>query len=269
VAFGTRPTSGAINLSGTACNGIMISNKTFRDLGAGVRAITLTNCTNVVIDSVDFINVAEGVISHGGTNITVKNSRYQNILGPAHDASGNRTANLANFVQFDNVAGGLVQHNKGKCGDTEDIVSLTGSTHDVIAENNQFEGVLTDSTGCLSWKSNSGSGIAVADGSGTRNTARNNIVVNPGQVGIFINGGTSSRIDNSIIIGQQDPLSNRPSYISGSSACAAEASGNRAYWIDKNNQLLGLYTSGGCVPAQSNNNWTDTTLNIENYRVQL
>ncbi len=272
VPFGSRPASGPINLSGAACNGITISNKTFANLGAGVRAITLTSCTNVIIEQVDFINVAEGVISHGGTNITVRDSRYQNILGPAHDASGNRTANLANFVQYDNVAGGGVIHNKGKCGDTEDIVSLTGSTHDVIASDNWFEGALADSPGCLAWKSNSGSGIAVADGNGTRNSALRNIVLTPGQVGIFINGGTQSHIDDNLIMNQPRAGNNVGIYVDHSPAgCGNTVLRDRVNWHNAAGQVNGIYdpSSDGCVPDKSGSNFNDPTLDPNAYHVTL
>ena len=80
----------------------------------------------------------------------------QDILGP-HERVG---LNRANFVQFDEVRGGYIGNNKGKGGDTEDIVSLhdSGGSADepLIVEFNHFEG--TD------WSSESGSGIALGDG---------------------------------------------------------------------------------------------------------
>lgn len=270
--FGSRPASGPISLSGAACQGVTISNKTIRDLAYPSKAIRLEGCNGVVIEQIDFVNVSEGVYAVNSSNITVRDSRYLNITGPVtKDASGRRTTtNAGNFVQLNNVNGALVQRNKGKCGDTEDIVSFTGSTKNATADGNHFEGFATASSGCLAWQSNSGSGIAVADGSAQNNVARNNIVVNPGQVGIFISGGTGGRIDNSIIVGERNALSNRPSYIAGAAGCNDEASGNRAYWIDKTGALQPLYDPGdGCTITQSSNNWTDTTLNIENYRVQL
>jgi hypothetical protein len=75
-AFGTRPLSGPISLSGSACQGVTISNKTFRALGTGVIAIALSGCNGVTIDAVDFDTVAEGVFAINSTNITVRNTRY-------------------------------------------------------------------------------------------------------------------------------------------------------------------------------------------------
>ena len=98
---------------------------------------------------IDFLNVAEGVYALNSSNITIVDSRYSNIIGPAQPRTG---ANVANFVQFNNVSGGLIGHNKGKGGDTEDIVSVYQSDH-VTVQDNQLEGT--------NWTSSSGSGIAL------------------------------------------------------------------------------------------------------------
>jgi hypothetical protein len=82
-AFGTRPLSGPISLSGSACQGVTISNRTFRALGTGVIAIALSGCNGVTVDAVDFDTVAEGVFAINSTNITVRNTRYSNIIGPS------------------------------------------------------------------------------------------------------------------------------------------------------------------------------------------
>jgi hypothetical protein len=50
VAFGSRPLSGPITLSGAACQNVTISNRTFRALGTGVIAINLSGCNGVTID---------------------------------------------------------------------------------------------------------------------------------------------------------------------------------------------------------------------------
>jgi cell division septation protein DedD len=134
-AFGTRPLSGPISLSGSACQGVTISNKTFRALGTGVIAIALSGCNGVTIDAVDFDTVAEGVFAINSTNITVRNTRYSNIIGPSRRDGGHH----GNLVQFDTVTGFLVSGNTGKGGDTEDIVSLY-KTNTGRVTGNWFEG---------------------------------------------------------------------------------------------------------------------------------
>ena len=239
----------------------MVDNKTFKDLGAGVIAIRIENCTNVTISSVDFINVAEGVYALNSSNIRIIDSRYSNITGPAQPRTG---ANVANFVQFNNVAGGLIARNKGKGGDTEDIVSVYQSDH-VTVEDNHFEGT--------NWTSGSGSGIALSDGGGSYNVAQRNILVNPGQVGIFIAGGTNNKIVDNIIIGQQRTKSNVGVYVWNQSAapCSGHTvSGNRVLWRRADGLLNPYWNAGNCGSvAGSGNVWNEVSLSIETYRVVL
>jgi len=191
--LGDRPASQALSLRD--CRDVVIENKTFRDLGPNVIAIRIENCSNVTIRAVDFINVSEGVYAVNSSKITVRDSRYRNITGP-HQRVG---LNRANFVQFNHVNGGLIDHNKGKEGDTEDIVSIFASQN-IVVEDNHFEGT--------NWTSSSGSGIALGDVGGSGNIARRNVLLNPGQVGIFIAGGTNNQIVDNVIYQAQRPRSN-------------------------------------------------------------
>ncbi len=239
----------------------MIEGKTFKDLGAGVIAIRIENCSNVTIRSVDFLNVAEGVYALNSSNIKIIDSRYSNITGPAQPRTG---ANVGNFVQFNNVAGGLIDHNKGRSGDTEDIVSVYQSDH-VIVEDNHFEGT--------NWTSASGSGIALADGGGSYNIAQRNILLNPGQVGIFIAGGLNNKILGNTIYGEQRLRSNVGLYVwnQSSSPCSGqEVTGNRVYWRNAAGSANPAWNAGNCgtVTGWSANNWS-ATFDISTLRVHL
>ena len=198
VPFLSRPTSPAISLRN--CQDVVIENRTFEDLGPDVEAIHLENCHGVTIRNNDFARVAQAITAADSTNIRVEWNRYSDILGP-HERVG---LNRANFVQFDQVRGGYIGNNKGKGGDTEDIVSLhdSGGSADepLYVEYNHFEG--TD------WSSESGSGIALGDGGASYSIARNNVLLNPGQVGIFIAGGTNNAIIDNVVYGEQRPSSN-------------------------------------------------------------
>jgi len=264
IPMGSRPASGPLAFSGNNCPAV-IENRTFRDLGANVIAIRIENCANVTIRDVDFINVSEGVYAIDSANIRVERTRYQNITGP-HERVG---LNRANLVQFNRVSGGYIGHNKGRCGDTEDIVSIYASSN-VVAEYNHFEGVYVSSPGCLAWSSGSGTAIITGDGTGTGNIIRNNIAVNPGQVGLAIAGGSGHRIADNIVIGQQHPGSNVGIYASNysSGACTGNTvTGNRVLWRNAAGTSNGWY-SGSCTgTATSGNNWNDTSLDIEAFRV--
>lgn len=266
-AFGTRPTSAAISLRN--CSNVVIEDKTFKDLGADVIAIRLENCDNVTVRNVDFVNVSEGVYALNSTNIRVESTRYKNITGPYERVGKNR----ANLVQFNNVRGGSVSFNKGKCGDTEDIVSVYAS-HDIVVEGNHFEGVATSTPGCLAWRSGSGSGIALGDAAGSGNVARNNVLVNVGQVGMFIAGGLNHQMVGNIVIGQAIPRSNVGAYVwnQSSSPCSGHTvSSNRVRWLRADGVVNGFWNANNCgsITGLPTNNWNDTTLNIENYRVVL
>lgn len=248
-------------MSLTNCRDVTIENKTLRDLGAGVIAIRIENCTNVTIRAVDFLNVAEGVYALNSTNITVVDSRYSNITGPAQPRTG---ANVANFVQLNKVTGSLIARNKGKGGDTEDIISVYQSSS-VVVEDNHFEGT--------NWTSGSGSGISLSDGGGSGNIARRNILVNPGQVGAFIAGGLNSQIVDNIVIGEQRPKSNVGVYVwnQSSSACSGHTvSGNRVLWLNASGASNGFWSAGNCSSTTvTGNNWNDLTLDIDAWRVVL
>jgi hypothetical protein len=244
VPFGSRPRSGAISLRG--CRDRTISNKTFKDLGPGVIAIRLQDCHNVTIKAVDFINVAEGVYALNSTNIKIVDSRYQNIVGPS-DRTG---ANTGNFVQFHSVNGGRVDHNKGKGGDTEDVVSLYKSSN-IVVEDNHFEGT--------NWTSTSSSGIAIGDGGGSNNIARRNKLVNIGQVGIFIAGGRNNTIHGNAIYGAPRNNSNVGIYVrnSTSSTCSGhKVTDNRVRFQKEDGTRSGYWQGSGCgTVTRSGNDW--------------
>ena len=255
--FATRPRSPAISLRD--CRDRVISNKTFKDLGANVIAIKLVNCHNVTISAVDFENVAEGVYAVNSTNIKVVDSRYRNIIGP-HERVG---LNRANFVQFHRVNGGLIDHNKGIGGDTEDVVSLY-QTSNVIVEDNHFEGT--------NWESTSSSGIALGDGAGSNNIARRNKLLNIGQVGIFIAGGTNNKILDNVIYGERRPNSNVGIYVNKYSdgTCSGHTvSGNRVRFWNDDGVLNGYWQGTTCGTVTKVGNDFAAPLNLAGLRVVL
>src|SRR5258706_10842941 len=123
IPLGTRPESGGLSYSGD-CPAV-IEPHTFRGLGPGVIAIQLENCSNVLIRDNDFIDVAEGIYVLGGSNINVIGNRFQNVIGPSVHDGGHH----GNFIMFNGVSGGLVARNEGRCGDTEDTISLHRSSY--------------------------------------------------------------------------------------------------------------------------------------------
>jgi hypothetical protein len=260
--FLSRPTSGPVRLKG--CSDVVIENLTFKDLGPDVEAIHLDRCSNVTIRANDFARVAQAITAVDSTNIRVEWNRYEDILGP-HERVG---LHRANFVQFDKVQGGYIGNNKGRGGDTEDIVSLhdSGGTaaEPLVVERNQFEGT--------NWTSQSGSGIALGDGGSAYSIARGNRLLNPGQVGIFIAGGTHNAIIDNVIYGEARPASNVGIYVwdQTDDPCSGhQVSGNRVQWLRADGAANASWNPGNCgeVAGWDDNDWNATldpsTLHVE------
>jgi hypothetical protein len=263
VPFLTRPVSGPIRLNG--CSDVVIENRTFKDLGPDVEAIHLENCHRVTIRDNDFARVAQAITAVNSTDIRVEWNRYQDILGP-HPRVG---LHRANFVQFDKVHGGYIGNNKGRGGDTEDIVNLHASdgtpTEPLYVEDNHFEGA--------DWTSESGSGIALGDGGSAHTIARNNILLNPGQVGIFIAGGTNNAILDNVVYGEQRALSNVGIYVwnqSGSACSGHEVRGNKVRWYRADGEANPAWDPGNCgtVAGWLTNDWS-AILDPTKLRVEL
>ena len=258
-AFGTRPASGQIILSGVT--GRTISNLYFKNTPSGSMAIVLNNCHDITIDNCDFENVPGCVYAApGSSNITITNNRAKNITGP----SVRTGANVGNFTQFNGVTGGLVAKNKILNGDTEDVISVYQS-HNVIVEDNQIEN--------QTWTSSSGSGIALGDSGGSGNIARRNQLLNPGQVGIFIAGGTNCKIMDNIIIGQQRAKSNVGMYTAnyGGGTCSGHTvSGNQVSWKNASGGNNPYYDAGNCgTVVQTPANNLNANLDPNQYHVTL
>ena len=264
VPFLSRPNSGAIRKTGN-CDNLVIQNRTFKDLGADVEAIHLENCNNVTIKANDFARVAQGITVLRSTNVRIEWNRYLDIRGP-HERVGKHRAN---FVQLVEVSRGRISHNKGKGGDTEDIVSMYHSggtlTSPFIIEYNHFEGT--------NWTSSSGSGIALGDGSSAYSIARNNTLLNVGQVGLFIAGGTRHKILDNTIYGERRDGSNVGVYVwnqSDSGCSGHEVSGNRVWWRNEDGASNAAWNGDNCgtISGWSTNNW-NASLDPAKLRVGL
>ena len=57
--------------------------------------------------------------------------------------------------------------------------------------------------------------MTLGDGGASYAIARNNVLLNPGQVGIFIAGGTNNAIIDNVVYGDQRPSSNVGIYVWG------------------------------------------------------
>ena len=239
VPFGSRPASKAVT-----CNrgfGMTISGHTFRDIRDDTPAISILGCTNVVIEDNDFIGDAEPIYVQGSTNVIIRRNRYQNITGP-HERNG---SHRGNFTQWDNSFGGQIVDNTGIGGDTEDVISIYQSggedaAHPLLIARNHFEGT--------NWTSVSGSGILLGDGGGSHVVVRDNVLLNVGQVGIGIAGGSDIHVLHNTVYGERRAGSNVGIYAwgQGASCSALEITGNRVWFEKANGTQSPIYDAGNC-----------------------
>src|SRR5207237_2283496 len=134
--------------------------------------ITIENCTNVTITANDFDTVTGAIFIRNSHNVTITWNRYRNV------GNGTIGSGHSNFVQLNNTFDGYIGHNKGKDGNTEDIISIfqsggSSATSPLVIEYNQFEGT--------NWTSSSGSGTMLGDAGGAHMIVRNNTMLTPGQ----------------------------------------------------------------------------------------
>lgn len=252
-AFGTRPESGIVNCSGRS--GVTITGLSFEGIGNDQPAITIMNCHDVVISQNDFIDDTEPIYVQDSTNVTITANRYRNITGPYQRNGSHR----GNFTQWQNSFGGSIDHNVGIGGNTEDIVSIfqsggADSAHPLVIEDNTFQGT--------NWTSASGSGIMLGDGGGSHVIVRNNTLINPGQVGIGVAGGSDIHVLDNTVYGEQRANSNVgiSTWGQGSACSDIEVAGNTVDFVKDTGVVSGAWDGQNCgtIAGWSSNDFTAT-----------
>jgi hypothetical protein len=261
--FLARSSSGPISLTGQS--DVTISGKRFQGIGNDQSCIRLTGCHRVLITECDFADIAQCITVQDCTDVEISWCRYRNITGP-HQRNG---SNRANFTQWVDSWGGSIHDNKGVGGDTEDIISIYGSgghaaLDPLLIERNHFEGT--------TWTSTSGSGLMLGDNGGSHIVARDNVLLNPGQVGIGIPGGVNIRLENNVLYGERRKGSNIAIYIwnQSPSTCSGHAVvGNRAWWRNATGAQNHYWDAGNCGPVTASGNVWNAALDPSALRVTL
>jgi hypothetical protein len=192
----------ALNMVLTNCYNITIKHCQFGP--SRVAGITMYSCTNINIDSCYLFELATGVFAADSKTISVTNCQAKNMKGPFPQGQ---------FVQFKNVTGGgnKVSFNKFENilgeSSTEDAISMYNCnglpTDPIVIESNWLRG---------GGPSLSGGGIMLGDGGGSNMVAKNNILVDPGQYGMAVSGGTYMNIVNNTIYAKAQPFTNNGIY---------------------------------------------------------
>ncbi|MEZ0241672.1 MAG: hypothetical protein ACAH65_12830, partial [Chloroflexota bacterium] len=162
--------------------------------------------------------------------------------------------------------GGLIANNEGRCGDTEDTISLYRSSHVIVAAN-YLEGTFESSPDCLSWSSPSGTAINVNDGGGTGNVVRGNTLVNAHRIGIGVAGGTDTLVANNFVYSARREEPDTVIGIAVENYSSTPCEGirvvdNRVRWTNSHGGAAPLWADGGCHTASDRRSQrNDRTLN--------
>lgn len=215
-----------INL--TNCTNIRITHcKLLNSKSVG---INLFNCSMIQIDSNYIANVTTGVYVLSSNNVKVDYNQMKNMLGPLPQGA---------FVQFNQVNGG---NNSVSFNRLENILGQS-NPEDAINMYKSYGTAAIPITITGNWirgggPSLTGGGIMLGDNGGSYQVAENNILVNPGQYGMAVSGGTNMQISNNTVFSASEPFSNVGLYYWNQSGLASSA-----VKIDSNkvNFTSGLY----------------------------
>ncbi|MBK0380698.1 right-handed parallel beta-helix repeat-containing protein [Mucilaginibacter segetis] len=241
-------TSACITLSN--CYNIIIKNSTFHN--SIKNGLNIYNCSNITVQGCYFENVATGVYALESQGINISYNQFKNMRGPFPRGQ---------FVQFDDVSGSnnRVNYNSGENfpgkSDPQDAINMfktNGTFYDPV----QIVGNRIRGGG----PSKYGGGIMLGDNGGSYLTASDNILVDPGQYGMAIAGGTNIKIINNTIYAKQQPFTNVGIYIWNQSkyVCALNTiSGNKVNWTKADGEIFSNWNNGNCgsVIGWDNNNW--------------
>jgi hypothetical protein len=224
-----------IGINGSGVTNVHITN--CKIINTGNYAILLQKCSNITIDNCFFSNVGFGVSVKSCVGVKVNSNQFLNINGIVGGDKGHA-------VQFNGVSGGGNQINNNR---VENIAGVAVAPHDILNVY-QSNGLQGDSIQVIgNWirggqianaTNNGAAGIVLADVGGSYQVARNNILVNPGYIGIQAQGGVHIKADHNQIYSSQTPVSllgmGWGNY-SGVASSDVVYSYNQIRWYDYNN----------------------------------
>lgn len=278
-----------VNAPGVAIKLGNARNITIRNVfidGAGAEAIEMEGATNITIENNLITKATSGVYALSSQNVKVNNNQFVNVR---QRIINGQIAGRGQFVQFNGVGGtgNEVRNNKGENfadeSDPEDCVSLF-NTSNVIVSGNTFRGGVSQKKKVIQVAPNqfrevpvsseSGSGIMSGDHDGTNQLIENNTIINTGNVGIGVAGGTNIRVLNNKIYSERNLVSNNPLYVADYSpgVCSnITVRGNRVTWTDKNGSKNNGWNSGDCSNTvyEPNTPITLAEMNVPNHLIDF
>ncbi|MBS1532328.1 MAG: right-handed parallel beta-helix repeat-containing protein [Bacteroidetes bacterium] len=236
------------------CSNIMITNcRIGPNAGVGV---TIYKCTNVRVSGTYIYNVSTGVYAIQSQGINVSGNYALNMQGPFPRGQ---------FVQFNNVYGTGNRINSNKFQNIlgqsypEDAINIyqsNGTAADPIQVNlNQIRGGGPSSTG---------GGIMLGDGGGSNVVAKWNTLVDPGQYGMAVAGGTNMTIYQNNIYSKQQSFSNVGVYYwnqSGQASSGITIGSNAVNFTMYDGELNNTYLQwGAAMPTGWSTNYYNKSL---------
>jgi hypothetical protein len=188
--------------------------------------VSLFNCRNIVVDSCYIANVSTGVYANSCSQIQVIANNMLNMMGPMPRGQ---------FVQFNNVngSGNRISNNhlenimgQSRTEDGINIYKSNGTTaYPIYITANWIKG---------GGPSTTGGGINLGEQGGSHQVASYNILVNPGQYGMCVSGGSNIQVLNNNIYSQSQWFSNVGIYYwnqSGRPSSAITIGGNKVNFM--------------------------------------
>ncbi len=191
-------------------------------------------------------NLASGVYAIESQQMQVTGCFERNVTGPMPRGQ---------MVQFDKVsgAGNVIRGNyaindKGK-SHPEDVVSIFMSAgaaeSPLLIEDNYFTG---DPQEGSEGKSATGSGIMLGDFGGSHLCCRRNVILNAGQAGIGVAGGSFITVEDNFIYGTRSKVANVGLYAWNQSKEPSHdvaVARNRVQWVDPKGEPSSWWDGGG------------------------
>jgi hypothetical protein len=266
--------SAPINLNGA--HDITISGQAIN--GGSVPAITLSNCYNVHITQNSLGNSSDvGVYLYHCYNITVDYNYITNVSTAVyvdHSSGGGTVVNnnqflnmhgpgpRGQFVQFNTVYGAGNQIDYNKC---ENISGQSSSQEGInLYMSNGVPASPIEVVG--NWIRGGGPGIAsggiqLGDSGGSYQTAADNIVVNPGQMGLSVSGGDHMSFINNTVYAAFQYFTNVGVVVWGQAGYLVTnptITGNKIKFINSNNAENDSWIAAGSPTPSgwSTNTWS-------------
>jgi len=211
--------------------------------------ISFENSNGLNVERCLFSNNAGAIYTLNSSNINVIDCQFVNTWMRRSGGSAR-----GQFVQVQGSSDIVISGNKGEnfAGESnpEDLISFHSSSNG-SAKNNMFRG---------GGPSSSGGGIIMGDNGGNNVVAENNTLLDPGQYGMAIAGGTNMKILNNKIYAKQQSFTNNPLYVWAQGnqigvSNSATVKGNRVNWTDRDGNKNNGWNAGNIA----NTVWEDPT----------